>query len=134
MSTESLELRGLHTITVTKVPDEHSDDVELTVDHCSGNACTVWNECTELCAGYTPTEDETDAGKHSNHGVEHQLIDGFWMTESKACALTGTDSGNDGVHEVAETAGLGTHQVVIDYWGDGIWDVSLHAANTGAAV
>lgn len=133
MSAEALELRGLHTITVTKVPDEHSDDVELTVDHCSGNACTVWNQCLEACSEYTPTEDETDAGKHSNHGVRHQLIEGFWMTESEACALTGTDSANDEVHSIAEEVGLGTHQVVVDYSGDGIWDVFLHAANTATA-
>lgn len=125
------ETHGLHVITVTRVPDENNDDVELTVDHCSGTGCSVWNQCNDQCAGYQPSAKELEDGQHENHGASHQLIEGFWMTESGVCALTGTDSGSDGVHSVAEEAGLGTHHVSVDYWGDGIWEVSL--APEGAA-
>lgn len=135
MSTLVPDLHGLHIITVTRVPDEHNDDIELTVDHCSGNGCTVWNQCTVLCVGYQPTANEADDCRHENHGTVHNLIDGFWMTESTACALTGTDSGMDGVNSAAEAAGLGTHRVSVDYWGDGIWEVALVPGETkqGAA-
>ena len=130
MSAATGQDSGLHVITVTRVPDEHSDDVEFTVDHCPGDTCSVWWECTTPCAGHQPTEAETEDGWHENHGVRHQLIEGRWMTESQTCALTGTDSGNDGASSAAEKAGLGTHRLSIDYWGDGIWDVELVSPET----
>ena len=120
-----------HTITVTAVPNDESDDLEFTIDHCPGGQCTVWWEC-RACAEYKPTEDEVDEGEYVRHGEEHQLIDGYWMTQSEQCALGATDSGADGARDVAEEAGLGTHQVRIDYWGDGHWDVSLPPASDTA--
>lgn len=123
----------LHTITVTSMPnmeedlpdDEYIDAVQFTIDQCPGTNCRVWWECTKACADYEPTEEETDEGEYTAHGVFHQNIDGMWMTESSACALTSTDSGSDSLQEAAEKAGLGTHKIAVDYEGDGYWSVRL---------
>ena len=118
-----------HTITVTAVPNDENDDIEFTIDHCPGGQCAVWWEC-KTCAEYIPTEDEIDEGEYARHGEDHQRIDGYWMTQSEQCALGSTDSGADGAREVADEAGLGTHEVSIDYSGDGHWDVFLVPAPT----
>lgn len=115
---------GNHRVTVTLVPNEESDDVEYTVDHCPGTVCTVWYECT-TCDSYKPTEDEEGDGEYTRHDTHHQLIDGLWMTDTSECAIVATDSGADGMHEIALEAGLGTHDVDVDSWGDGSWDVTL---------
>lgn len=118
-----------HTVTVTAMPntdveglpdEEYIDAVQFTVECPEGGSCHVWWECKE-CSDYEPTEDEQDAGEFTRHGVFHQNIDGDWMTESNDCAVTASDSASDSMQEEAENAGLGVHQIELDYEGDGCW-------------
>lgn len=113
-----------HKVTVTLVPNDETDDVEYTVDHCPGTTCSVWYECDQ-CSEYEPTKDEDDAGEYDRHNRHHERIDGWWMTDTSECAIVASDSGADGMFEIALEAGLGTHDVDVDYWGDGAWDITL---------
>lgn len=124
---------SIHTITVTQtitedpnVPAEDwSDEVKYTIDHCPGDDCTVWWECRKCDKdGHEPTEDEADEGEYEAHGELHRNIDGDWMTESKDCAASATDSGSDAMQDAAQNVGIGTHKVSVTYWGDGIWEVN----------
>ena len=113
-----------HTVTIKEIPD--ADNFEWEVE-CPGDspACNLWNECGPCEDGYTPTYEEDEAGEYDRHGHHHERIDGMWMTNSGDCALGSTDSGADGIHEIAADKGPGTYKVHIDYWGDGLWDVTL---------
>ncbi len=121
---------SVHKVTVTKMPntdqdlpdDEYVDEIEFTSE-CPGGSCSLWYECLK-CEAYKPTEDEEEDGKYERHGKLHQLIDGDWMTDSGHCAIN-SDSGSDAMSEAAEKAGLGTHEIELWYWGDGVWDADL---------
>ena len=110
---------SIHTVTITD-----AEDLEWTLDVCPGGDCTLWNECA-ACKDHTPTEEEIEAGEYTAHGEHHLCIDEMWMTETGGCALASTDSGAQGICNVASWAGVGTHQVECGYWGDGHWDVDL---------
>lgn len=134
MATRGRANRGncvsVHTVTVTKLDNMHIegladedyvDEVEYIIDHCPGGTCTVWWGCeNDGCRDRVDEDDEFFA-----HGEDHQRIDGVWMIQSKQCAARATDSGRDGMQEEAQAAGLGTHQLEVDYWGDGQWAVGL---------
>ena len=123
-----------HKITVTAVPnmdedlpdDQYIDEVTYTVE-CPGESyCKVWWECsTCMKEDYSPTDDEVDEAEYTRHGVFHQELEGMWCTESQQCAAIHSDSCRDSVYEAAEDAGIGTHEVALDYQGDGYWDVEL---------
>ena len=120
---------SIHTVTVTAMPntdveglsdDEYIDSVQFTPECPPDGSCHVWWECEE-CSDYDPTEDEEDDGEYTRHGIFHRNIDGDWMTESDDCAATAADSASDAMQEEAENAGLGVHQIELDYEGDGYW-------------
>lgn len=111
-----------HTVTITEVPPD-TDDFEWTCTCPGDGTCAVWYECS--AGKHEPTEDEDMDGNFTAHGVHHQYIDGSWMTETNQCALSSTDSGAQGMTDVAHTVGVGTHEVDVSYWGDGHWDVTL---------
>lgn len=111
-----------HTVTITEVAPD-TDDFEWTGQCPNEGTCTVWYECSD--GPHTPTEEEEDANEFEAHGILHQFIDSSWMVESNECALNSTDSGAQGMTDVAHTVGVGTHEVDVDYWGDGHWDVTL---------
>jgi hypothetical protein len=122
---------SIHTVTVTAVPnmdqdlpdDEYIDAVKFTVECPEDGSCHVWWECKE-CSDYEPTEDEEDDGEYTRHGVFHRNIDGDWMTESDDCAASAADSASDAMQEAAEEAGVGVHQIALDYEGDGYWSAT----------
>ena len=128
---------SIHTITVTQIinddPDvadeDFCDEVKYTLDHCPGGNCIAWWECMKCDKdGYRPADEEIEDGEYEAHGVLHQKIDGDWMTASKDCAVSVTDSGSDAMQDVAQEAGIGTHQVEVSYWGDGLWEADLMKA------
>lgn len=123
-------MNALHTLTVTKLADDESDDVEYTVTCPTPKppTCDVWWECRPCL--HKATEDEQDEGVYTAHGREHQDLDGMWMTRSESCALHVTDFGRESAGEAAVTLGIGVHQVDVDYWGDMIWDVIIPKAAT----
>jgi hypothetical protein len=147
-----------HTIEVTALPDDESDDVVYTVEGPHDGTCVVWYPCEmelvsiKVRAGLpgTPplgqrypkpmmsrfrqgrcphevTDSEDDEGEYVAHGIEHQRIDGEWMTMSDRCAALESDSASEELAEIAREHGLGRHEVEIDYYGDGDWNASYVA-------
>lgn len=114
---------SVHTVTIKAVPD--ADDFEYEITCPEYGNCDLWYECVKACEDYEPTEEETDEGEYTAHGIHHSNIDGMWMTNTGSCALNSTDSGVDGLHDIATDRGPGTYKVDIDYWGDGLWDLTL---------
>ena len=135
-----------HTITVTQVPDEESDDTTWTIQ-CPGvtasSGCQLWYPCQEVVTGekvyeqpdgtkqtfiehgcsHTATEDE-EYDEYTAHGDHHSWIDGEWMTPTLLCALQ-QDYGSDSLYDIAREVGLGVYEVEISYEGDGEWYASL---------
>lgn len=68
------------------------------------------------------TDDEEDAGEYGAHGLDHQRIDGEWMTDSGYCAAVEADVAED-VFDIARAHGVGSYDVDVDYWGDGQWNL-----------
>lgn len=121
-----------HTVTVTALDntdvdglpdDQYVDGTVFAVECPASNDCSVWEECGK-CTEYEPTEDEDDDGEYTRHDLFHQRIDGYWMTDTGHCAATTTDSGQEAMEEAAREAGLGVHQIKIDYEGDGCWSAA----------
>lgn len=110
-------MSGTHQVVITQ-PDPECDDFEFSVT-CPGINCSLWMECKD-CA-HKPTEDEDD--EFTAHDVHHQRIDGHWMTDTGQCAASATESGADGLSDLAHQFGPSTQQFDVDYWGDGIWDI-----------
>lgn len=118
---------GVHALHITKIADEHSDDIEWTIT-CHGpiDDCQVWRDCeVDGCSIPGPYSDEVsdeDEGEEfiTRHGVEHQWIEGGWMTASGVCAASCADV-SDAVDEISQSRGVGDWQVQIDYEGDGMW-------------
>ena len=114
-----------HTLIVTKIADENDDDIEYTVDGPHDTSCQVWYACS-TCANepspYTRAVDDPicDEPDWTFHDVEHRWIGDEWMTLSTECAGT-TDGAQDDLNFIANTRGIGSHPVDIDYWGDGCW-------------
>jgi hypothetical protein len=122
---------SLHTVTIKAVPD--ADDFEYEIECPNSPECALWYECGPCENNYDPTEDENEAGEFTRHGRLHECIDGLWMTNTGKCALGSTDSGADGLFEIAIDKGAGTYQVHIGYWGDGVWDVTLDRGTANVA-
>ncbi|SEI45096.1 hypothetical protein SAMN04487917_101361 [Arthrobacter sp. yr096] len=133
-----------HKITVTAVPntdedlpdDQYIDEVQYTVECPEDGTCALWWECTKCQdEGFKPTEDQEDDGEYTRHGVFHQDLEGMWCTEGKQCAAIHDDNCRDSVYEAAECAGIGTHDVSVDYHGDGEWCVQIiHPPEVRAAI
>ena len=84
---------------------------------------------------HTVTDDEDIAGEYEAHGVEHQYLDGDWMTESSRCAAGEADVSDD-IWEIAREHGAGPHDVDVEYYGDGMWDLNYvgpHASSLSSA-
>lgn len=121
-----------HTLHITKVADNESDDVEWTIA-CDGRptSCEVWYECrVDGCMIPGPYDREADdpedgMGTVTRHGVEHQYIEGVWMTASGRCATLDAALSDavlsDAVWEIAANQGVGDWPVLVDYVGDGCW-------------
>lgn len=133
-----------HTITVTAIPnmdedlpdDQYIDEVKYTVECPGESSCQLWWECTKCRdEGFEPTEDQEDDGEYTRHGVFHRNIEGMWCTESKQCAAIHSESCQESVYEAAEDAGIGTHQIELDYQGDEYWTVQIiHPPETQAKI
>lgn len=112
-----------HTITITRLPDEDSDDYEYEFGGEHDHTCMVGEACgRKACQVMDP-----DRGtERTRHGREHWYADGTWWVErTRGCAL-------DHVFELEypdaklAQAGLGTYPVEIDWDGDQWWLTVLH--------
>lgn len=112
-----------HTVTIKHDPESHEFDCH---DDCTASltcfgvtdACRCWWECDacrEATAGMTDEQrddyDEQLWDTSEAHGVEHQHIDGMWMTESNDCLTQALDSD---AGYLVDTLPDGEHPVDID--------------------
>lgn len=109
-----------HTVTITKLPDEESDDYEYTFGGTHGPDCEVYVECErKACQAMNPDREPYD--ERFRHGKRHFHRDGDWLVESDICAL-GYVFEYTGDIETFEEAGvtLGTYPVRVE-WEDTWW-------------
>lgn len=106
-----------HTVTITSLPDETTDDYGYEFGGTHGSDCAVWVECKrKSCQAMSPDYDT----ERVRHGKHHEYRDGDWLVESDRCAL-------DYVFEYAtedeyfDGLPLGTYPVRIDWDGDHWW-------------
>lgn len=73
-----------HTVTITKLPDDESDDYEFAFDGEHGTDCQVFVECKrKACQAMHPGYGD----ERVRHGKYHFYRDGDWLVESDICAL-----------------------------------------------
>jgi hypothetical protein len=107
-----------HTIIVTRMPDETSDDVEFTIGGEHGHDCEVLTPCKRArCRGLRRDYDYGD--ERTAHGVFHEFRDGEWLvTNKRLCGLNYAFGDDMTWNEQIERAGLGTHPVTVEWDGD----------------
>jgi hypothetical protein len=109
-----------HTVTITRLPDDHNDDYESTFGGSHGNDCTVLLECKrKACQAMNPDYGD----ERVRHGREHQHRDGIWLVESDLCALRYVFESRT-EWETFEGIPLGTYPVRVE-WEDNEWWVEV---------
>lgn len=107
-----------HTVTITRTPDETSDDWEYAFDGDHGPECAVWDECArKACSGMNP--DYEPGYERFRHGKTHEYRDGAWFVETDRCALRYVFE-HQGDDETFEGLGIGEYEVRI-CWDDSWW-------------
>lgn len=107
----------MHKLIVTKVADESDDDTTYELQGPHDRSCAVWYECPR--EGH-PEPEDVDYEPTEVHGVEHAWIDSSWMVAGKDCGGLYDDE----LWMLAESKGIGEHDVQVEYEGDGCWVVS----------
>jgi len=107
-----------HTVTITKLPDEESDDYEYEFGGTHGSDCEVYVRCKrKACQAMNPHYEPYD--ERVRHGKQHFHRDGEWMVESDQCALRYVFESVT-AEETFGGLGLGTYPVSIE-WEDDWW-------------
>jgi hypothetical protein len=119
-----------HILVVTGEYDigDQIDDRKYEIE-CPGvtDACAMWIPC-DCAAAARPDQLWEDPVAH---GVEHQNIDGEWMTQTDQCLYAGHDSLPDVAADMREPGPArreldpGRYPVVPDYQGDGWFYLDL---------
>lgn len=114
-----------HNVTITRLPDETTDDYEYEFGGTHGSDCEVWVPCRRhRCQGLK--RDYVWGDERTAHGVLHEYRGGEWFVESDICALrfvfeSATDDEHFGGLDV------GTYSVSIDWDGDA-WLMQVHGS------
>lgn len=118
-----------HTVTLTKLPDDESDDYEFTFGGEHGADCQVFIECKrKACQAMNPEYEPYD--ERVRHGKVHFHRDGDWLVESDLCALRYVFE-QSGESEAFDGLALGTYPIRIE-WEDTWWiEVQIPAPETG---
>lgn len=107
-----------HTVTITRLPNEESDDYEYTFGGTHGADCAVLWECKrKACRAMNPEYEPFD--ERLRHGKTHYYRDGMWCCESDDCALRYVFECVT-EEETFDGVALGTYPIVIE-WDDGWW-------------
>lgn len=105
-----------HTVTLTRLPDEDSDDFEYEWGGSHGSDCQVLMPCRlKRCEGLK--RDYDYGHERLAHGVEHEYRDGDWLVLSDICALRYVFEYVT-EWETFDGIPLGTYPVFIDWDGD----------------
>ena len=115
-----------HVVRIKHDPESHAEDCH---DDCRAeviclgvtDACRTWWECGRCMkvlnrlndAGALEYDERVDERGGLAHGVDHQRIDGMWMTLSEMCLSRAAEE-DDAYYLIPDCAD-GDHPVTIDY-------------------
>jgi hypothetical protein len=109
-----------HILNVLTLDEEGYPD-EMSVDGRHDEFCQVWENCGKPeCESFDFNSDEAFEGVLL-HGVEHKMIDDYFMRLTDDCAVLGSDSSIETAREIGREHGLGSYRVGVDYEGEGCW-------------
>lgn len=104
-----------HTVTITRLPDEESDDYEYEFGGEHGSDCQVFVECQrKACRAMNPDYGD----ERVRHGKQHFYRDD-WLVESDICALRYVFE-NSTEWEAFDGIEIGTYPIRIE-WEDDWW-------------
>lgn len=107
-----------HTVTITKLPDDTSDDWEYTFGGEHSQECSVWDGCNRAaCVKMNP--DYPPGDERFRHGKLHEYRDGEWLIETDKCALRFVFE-HGGIEDAFDGLSIGTYPVTI-CWEDTWW-------------
>lgn len=108
-----------HTVTITRLPDEDSDDYEYTFGGEHGGDCEVYVECArKACQAMNP--DYAPHDERFRHGKRHIHLDVGWCAETDICALRYVFEGcTEG--ETFEGIEVGTYPIRIEFEDGSFW-------------
>lgn len=107
-----------HTVTITKLPDEESDDYEYEFGGTHGPDCEVYVECKrKACQAMDPERGD----ERFRHGRRHFHRDGDWLVESDICGLCYVFEYTGDIETFAEAGvTLGIYPIIVA-WEDTWW-------------
>lgn len=107
-----------HTITITKLADARSDDVEYAIGGDCAGETTAYDLCTH--PGCVNQELAEPSYNVERHGIDHIGYDGRWCAATEACVLTYCESINIAAEEHGQ---LGTFPIE-PFW-DESWEIQI---------
>lgn len=120
---ENTQTGAHHTVTIKHDPESHECDChdDCTAElHCPGvqDTCRCWWEC-DTCRDAVKGMDDQARDDYDErlwdtseaHGVEHQHIDGMWMTAGNSCVVHELESD---AGELVDTLPDGEHPIDYD--------------------
>lgn len=111
-----------HTITVTSLPDETTDDVEYTIGGTHDYSCEAWRECIKEWHRHPKNGDDGDEWSTKRVPEVHQMIDGMWMVPMRNRCGFGLSFEYD--NPEFQMTRLGVYDVDVEWDGD-YWTASL---------
>jgi hypothetical protein len=110
--------RMSHTVTITRLPDNESDDYGYAFGGTHGSDCEVFDRCgRKACQSMDPFNAAGD--ERNRHGRFHFHRDGEWLVQSDACALRFVFE-QYGDIETFNGLTLGSYAVRVE-WEDDTW-------------
>lgn len=112
-----------HTITVTKLADDDSDDYGWTLNGTHDQNCEAWWECDKAWHRH-PLDNSNVGDEWGNKRVgEHMYIDGLWCVQ-RGCGYTYADHGDMEYDLAARNPKIGDEFELIFEW-DEAWYITL---------
>ena len=107
-----------HTVTITRVPDDESDDTEYEFGGTHDSNCETFRECRKTWHRHPTGDHDSEWG--TKRAGPHQFIDGTWMVPDGACALHYVFE-NEGPSEALGGIDVGETRNVDTEWDGDSW-------------
>lgn len=107
-----------HTITITRLPDEESDDYEYEIGGEHDHRCESYRECAKAWHRHPKNADIVGDEWGNERVGEHRYIEGMWMVfDDKHCGIDWSFEADEpyGLHDIRA---LGTYPIEADWDGD----------------